>query len=176
MYVDSLPADAQFDFIVCGAGSAGCVVAEKLSASGAHTVLLVEAGGRDNKLDIKVPLLVVNAWLVLIVYLHHAHQALPHYDSSEWDWLRGALATMDRDYGVLNYFFHHIADTHVLLFSAMPHYHAMEATKAIRPLLGDYYKRDATPIAKALWRETRECVYVESMGDGKGVFWYTNKF
>ncbi|KAM0858279.1 hypothetical protein ACQ4PT_047941 [Festuca glaucescens] len=119
-----------------------------------------------------MPLLVVNAWLVRIVYLHHTHQAVPHYDSSEWDWLRGALATVDRDYGVLNYFFHHIADTHVLhhLFSAMPHYHAMEATKAIRPLLGDYYKFDATPIAKALWRETRECVYVESMGDGKGVF------
>jgi omega-6 fatty acid desaturase (delta-12 desaturase) len=43
------------------------------------------------------PLLIVNAWVVLITYLHHTHQALPHYDSSEWDWLRGALATMDRD-------------------------------------------------------------------------------
>jgi len=124
-----------------------------------------------------VPVLVVNAWLVLVVYLHHTHQALPHYDSSEWDWLRGALATVDRDYGFLNTVFHHIADTHVAhhLFSAMPHYHAMEATKAIRPLLGDYYKFDATPIAKALWREAKECIFVEPMEeDRKGVLWYSN--
>ncbi|KAJ6829210.1 delta(12)-fatty-acid desaturase FAD2-like [Iris pallida] len=45
------------------------------------------------------PLLVVNGWLVLITYLQHTHPALPHYDSSEWDWLRGALSTVDRDYG-----------------------------------------------------------------------------
>nr|AGG38093.1 omega-6 fatty acid desaturase 2 endoplasmic reticulum isozyme 2d [Musa AB Group] len=36
-----------------------------------------------------VPLLIVNGWLVLITYLQHTHPALPHYDSSEWDWLRG---------------------------------------------------------------------------------------
>lgn len=39
-----------------------------------------------------VPLLVVNGFLVLITFLQHTHPALPHYDSSEWDWLRGALA------------------------------------------------------------------------------------
>jgi omega-6 fatty acid desaturase (delta-12 desaturase) len=123
------------------------------------------------------PLLIVNAWVVLITYLHHTHQALPHYDSSEWDWLRGALATMDRDYGVFNRVLHNVTDTHVLhhLFPAMPHYHAMEATKAIRPLLGDYYKRDSTPIVKALWREAKECIFVEPMADRKGVLWYSNK-
>jgi omega-6 fatty acid desaturase / acyl-lipid omega-6 desaturase (Delta-12 desaturase) len=60
-----------------------------------------------------VPLLVVNAWLVLITYMQHTHPGLPHYDSGEWDWLRGALATVDRDSGVLNRVFHHITDTHV---------------------------------------------------------------
>ena len=60
MYVTSLPTDAQFDFIVCGAGSSGCIVAERLSADGRHSVLLIEAGGRDNNFNIKVPLLVVN--------------------------------------------------------------------------------------------------------------------
>lgn len=29
------------------------------------------------------------------------------------DWLRGALSTVDRSYGILDYFHHHIADTHV---------------------------------------------------------------
>ena len=52
---------------------------------------------------------------------------LPHYESDEWDWLRGALSTVDRSYGpLLNTLHHHIADTHVAhhLVSTMPHYHA----------------------------------------------------
>lgn len=126
-----------------------------------------------------VPLLVVNGFLVLITYLQHTHPALPHYDSSEWDWLRGALATVDRDYGILNKVFHNITDTHVAhhLVSTMPHYHAMEATKAIKPILGQYYHFDGTPIFKAMYREAKECVYVEpDEGEkSKGVFWYNNK-
>ncbi|XP_073283626.1 delta(12)-fatty-acid desaturase FAD2-like [Primulina huaijiensis] len=125
------------------------------------------------------PLLVVNGFLVLITYLQHTHPSLPHYDSSEWDWLRGALATMDRDYGILNNVFHNITDTHVAhhLFSTMPHYHAMEATKAIKPILDNYYQFDGTPIFKAMWREAKECIYVESDegNKNKGVFWYNNK-
>lgn len=125
-----------------------------------------------------VPLLIVNGWLVLITYLQHTHPALPHYDSSEWDWLRGALATVDRDYGILNKVFHNITDTHVAhhLFSTMPHYNAMEATKAIKPILGEYYRLDVTPVWKAMWREAKECVYVESEDEsGQGVYWYNNK-
>lgn len=125
-----------------------------------------------------MPLLVVNGWLVLITYLQHTHPALPHYDSTEWDWLRGALATVDRDYGLLNKVFHHITDTHVAhhLFSTMPHYNAMEATKALRPVLGEYYHSDTTPLWKAMWREATECVYVEQEEEKvQGVYWYNNK-
>ncbi|XP_030458700.2 delta(12)-acyl-lipid-desaturase-like [Syzygium oleosum] len=127
-----------------------------------------------------VPLLVVNAFLVMITYLQHTHPTLPHYDSSEWDWLRGALVTVDRDYGVLNKVFHNITDTHVAhhLFSTMPHYHAMEATEAIKPILGEYYQFDGTPVHRAMWREARECLYVEpdEGSESKGIFWYKNKF
>ncbi|ERN11582.1 hypothetical protein AMTRI_Chr03g44320 [Amborella trichopoda] len=125
-----------------------------------------------------VPLLIVNGFLVLITFLQHTHPALPHYDGTEWDWLRGALATVDRDYGILNTVFHHITDTHVAhhLFSTMPHYHAEEATKAIKPILGEYYRYDATPFYKAMYREAKECVYVEPDKKGEGVFWYKNEF
>ncbi|URE45638.1 omega-6 fatty acid desaturase, endoplasmic reticulum isozyme [Musa troglodytarum] len=127
-----------------------------------------------------VPLLILNGWLVLITYLQNTHPALPHYDSSEWDWLRGALATVDRDYGVHNMVFHNITDTHVAhhLFSTMPHYHAMEATRVIKPLLGEYYQFDGTPLLKAMWREARECIYVEPDEGSKqeGVFWYRKEF
>ncbi|RLM55827.1 hypothetical protein C2845_PM10G09380 [Panicum miliaceum] len=45
----------------------------------------------------------------------HTDPAVPRYGGGEWDWLRGALATVDRDYGaVLNSAFHNIADTHVV--------------------------------------------------------------
>jgi choline dehydrogenase-like flavoprotein len=50
------PHTDSFDYIVVGAGSAGCVLANRLTASGRHRVLLLEAGGHDRHIWIHIPL------------------------------------------------------------------------------------------------------------------------
>jgi choline dehydrogenase len=60
MYVTTLPDRSEFDYVIVGSGSAGCAVANRLSADGRHQVLLLEAGGRDRHYHIHVPLMVAH--------------------------------------------------------------------------------------------------------------------
>lgn len=122
------------------------------------------------------PLMVTNLYLVLITYLQHTASYLPHFRGKEWTFLRGALCTVDRSFGVvLNHVFHHITDTHVChhIFSKMPFYHAQEATEAIKKFIGPYYIKDDTPIATAVYRSFYMCQYVEDEGD---TVFFKNKY
>ena len=50
-----MTAAEEFDFIIVGAGSAGCVLANRLSADPGNRVLLLEAGGKDTDPWIHIP-------------------------------------------------------------------------------------------------------------------------
>jgi fatty acid desaturase len=66
-----------------------------------HQVLLHPLCGTILHSCVLVRLLTVlvklmNHWIVMLTYLHHSDPTVPHYRASEWNWLRGALATVDR--------------------------------------------------------------------------------
>jgi choline dehydrogenase len=52
---EAAPIEGEFDYIVVGAGSAGCVLANRLSADPGKRVLLLEAGGNDNWIWFHIP-------------------------------------------------------------------------------------------------------------------------
>lgn len=77
----------------------------------------------------------VNHWLVLITFLQHTDPLLPHYRASEFTFVRGALATLDRNLlgdcgSIMGWVGAHatngISETHVLhhVSSKIPHYNA----------------------------------------------------
>jgi len=119
------------------------------------------------------PYCVTNGWLVLYTWLQHTDPSVPQYGEGEWTWVRGALTTIDRPYGIFDWFHHRIGSTHVAhhFFHEMPHYNALEATKALEEFLGPkgLYNYDPTPFWKAMWRISKTCHYVQ---DVDGIQYY----
>ncbi|KAF9046325.1 delta-12 fatty acid desaturase protein [Panaeolus papilionaceus] len=125
-----------------------------------------------------IPYLWVNHWLVLITFLQHTDPLLPHYRAPEFNFARGALATLDRNtLGDLGPFFawigahatNGIAETHVLhhVSSKIPHYNAWEASAALKKKLASAgIPVEGGPAGwSEVYRVVRECKFVEDEGD-----------
>ncbi len=91
MYVKSIPDNAQFDYVIVGAGSSGCVMAERLSANGKHQVLLLEAGGRDTSFNIKVPLYVAHVLNDESLIWPYMTEPQTHLNGQPQRWTRGRV-------------------------------------------------------------------------------------
>ncbi|HTP96253.1 MAG TPA: GMC family oxidoreductase N-terminal domain-containing protein [Burkholderiales bacterium] len=91
MYVRSLADNAAFDFIVVGAGSAGCVLANRLSADGRHQVLLIEAGRRDDSLNIQIPLMVAKLLNDERYTWQYMTEPQGHLNGKPQRWVRGRV-------------------------------------------------------------------------------------
>lgn len=133
-----------------------------------------------------IPYLWVNHWLVAITFLQHTDPTLPHYDADTWTYVRGAAATIDREFGFIGRtLMHGIVETHVLhhYVSTIPFYHADEASEAIKKVMGKHYRSDteggAWGFIRSIWKAARWCQWVEpsegAEGEGKGVLFFRNR-
>lgn len=133
-----------------------------------------------------IPYLWVNHWLVAITFLQHTDPTLPHYTPESWTYVRGAAATIDREFGFVGrQLMHGIIETHVLhhYISTIPFYHADEAGEAIKKVMGRHYRSDtkggSIGFIRAMWNSARWCQWVEpsaeAKGEGKGVLFFRNR-
>lgn len=120
---------------------------------------------------IAAPYLIYGAWLTFVTYMQHVSPEVPVYDTDDWTGLKGALATVDRNYGPFGWLTHYVGDKHVVhhIFPTIPHYHAAEATAAIRPVLGEWYLHSRRFVLFDFVRTLVGCHFVKS-AEGREVY------
>ena len=80
-----------YDYIVVGGGSAGCVLANRLSADPEATVLLVEAGPKDTALKVKMPAAAVYVMHDQAINWHYYTEPQPNMDGRRLLWHRARV-------------------------------------------------------------------------------------
>ena len=80
-----------YDYIIIGAGAAGCVLANRLSESGNHTVLLLEAGGHDKRFYVQMPLGYGKTFYDPSVNWMYAAEPDPGLNGQSDHWPRGKI-------------------------------------------------------------------------------------
>ena len=80
-----------FDYVIVGAGTAGCVVANRLSADGKTTVLLLEAGGSDQTVWMQLPIGYGRTFFDSRINWMYDTQAIPGLGGRSSYWPRGKV-------------------------------------------------------------------------------------
>ncbi len=83
-------AQKSYDYIIVGAGSAGCVLAARLSENSAASVLLLEAGGRDTAREIKIPAAFSKLFKTKVDW-NYTTEPEPHLNHRRLYWPRGKV-------------------------------------------------------------------------------------
>jgi choline dehydrogenase len=87
----TMAATNHYDFIIVGAGSAGCVLANRLSADPANKVLLLEAGGKDRNPLFRLPMLMGKLFHSGIYNWHYHTEPEPYLNGRSLYWPRGKV-------------------------------------------------------------------------------------
>ena len=100
----------KFDYVIAGASSAGCVLANRLSSDSQVRVLILEAGGRDNDVPIQMP----GGALKLLPSQRHnwyyTTEPQPYAENRTLYWPRGKVLGGSSSINVLLYIRGHAAD------------------------------------------------------------------
>ncbi|MBV6272826.1 GMC family oxidoreductase N-terminal domain-containing protein [Alcaligenaceae bacterium CGII-47] len=81
----------QYDYIIVGAGSSGCVLANRLSESGRYRVLLLEAGGSDRRFWVQVPIGYGKTYYQKAVNWMYLTEPVPGLNNTPSYWPRGRV-------------------------------------------------------------------------------------
>jgi len=83
--------ELEFDYVIIGAGSAGCVLANRLSADGKNSVLVIEAGGSDRRFWIQTPIGYGRTFYDPTVNWMYMTEADPGINNRQSYWPRGKI-------------------------------------------------------------------------------------
>jgi len=128
--------------------------------------------------DYLIPVFIFASWLVVVTFLHHHEEEVPWYPNSNWNYVKGNLSSVDRDFGVLHWMTHNIG-THQVhhLFPRIPHYHLLEATQHFRAAFPEFVIRSDDRIVPSFIKNCRQFAtqHLPSSFTSISTFAYTNK-
>ena len=84
------PTAKAYDYVIVGAGSAGCVLAARLSENPRTRVLLLEAGGKDSAREIHIPAAFSKLFKTAVDW-NYSTEPEPHLHNRKLYWPRGKV-------------------------------------------------------------------------------------